>query len=134
MNTQISKIQTFCTENNIQINLIYSEISSGLDLDRPQFSKLLDDIFEYKIKNVYISNKDRLTRLSFKTLETICKRFNTRIIVIYEDHNKSNDNEIFEELISLMHIFSTTLYSNRRKIKINIYKQDIENFISNDQV
>ena len=39
-----------------------------------------------------------------------------------EDHNKSNDNECF----------STTLYSNLRKYKINIYKQDIENFISNE--
>ena len=132
LQTQINKIQTFCTDNNIQINIIFSEISSGLDLDRPQFSKLLDDVFEYKIKNIYISNKDRLTRLSFKTLEAICKRFNTNIIIINEDHNKSNDNEIFEELISLMHVFSTTLYSNRRKNKINIYKQDIENFISND--
>ena len=47
-------------------------------------------------------------------------------------HNQTNDNEIFEELISLMHIFSTTMYSNRRKNKINIYKQDIENFISDD--
>ena len=134
LNTQINKIQTYCTENNIQIKLIYSEISSGLDLDRPQFSKLLDDIFDYKIRNIYISNKDRLTRLSFKTLESICKRFNVRIIVINENHSTSNDNEIFEELISLMHIFSTTLYSNRRKNKINIYKQDIDNFISNDDV
>ena len=29
-----------------------------------------------------------------------------------------------------MHIFSTTMYSNRRKNKINIYKNDIENYIS----
>ena len=75
LNMQISKIQTYCTENNIQINLIYSEISSGLDLDRPQFSKLLDDIFEYKIKNIYISNKDRLTRLSFRTYKIKIKDF-----------------------------------------------------------
>ena len=130
--TQINKIQIFCSENNIYINQIFSEVSSGLDLDRTEFSKLLDDIFEHKIKNIYISNRDRLTRLSFKTLEAICKRFNTKIIVINETCNNSNDNEIFEELISLMHIFSTTLYSNRRKNKINIYKQDIENFISEE--
>ena len=129
---QINKIQTYCSENNIPIGQIYSEISSGLDLDRTEFSKLLDDIFDYKIKTIYISNRDRLTRLSFRTLEAICKRFNTKIFVINNDNNKSNDNEIFEELISLMHIFSTTLYSNRRKNKINIYKQDIENFIDEE--
>ena len=132
LNVQINKIQSYCSENNISIDKIYSEISSGLDLDRTEFSKLLDDIFDYKIKTVYISNRDRLTRLSFRTLDAICKRFNTKIFVINNDNNKSNDNEIFEELISLMHIFSTTLYSNRRKDKINIYKQDIENFIDEE--
>ena len=130
--TQIGKIQLFCSNSNIKIDNIFSEISSGIDLDRTEFSKLLDDIFNYKIKNIYISNKDRLTRLSFKTLEAMFSRFNTKIVIINQENNVSNDNEIFEELISLMHIFSTTLYSNRRKNKINIYKQDIENFISED--
>jgi len=132
LTNQINKLQTYCKDNNINIHQVYSEIASGIDLDRTELSKLLDDVFSYKIKNIYISNKDRLTRLSFKTLESLLNKFNTNIIVINNIHNQNNDNEIFEELISLMHIFSTTLYSNRRKNKINIYKQDIENFISDD--
>ena len=132
LTNQINKLQTYCDNNKINIQHVYSEIASGIDLDRTELSKLLDDVFTHKIKNIYISNKDRLTRLSFKTLESLLKRFNTNIIVINDIHNQTNDNEIFEELISLMHIFSTTMYSNRRKNKINIYKQDIENFISDD--
>lgn len=123
--TQIGKINEYCNRNNINITKTYSDISSGIDLDRTELSNLIDDIITFKIKTIYITHRDRLTRLSFKTLENICNKFNTNIIVI-------NDNEIFEELISLMHIFSTSLYSNRRKNKINIYKQDIENFINDD--
>ena len=132
LNNQIEKLQTYCTTYNINFEHIYSEISNGIDLDRIELNKLLDEVFNHKIKNIYISNKDRLTRLSFKTLESLLKKFNTNIIVINDSHNLNNDNEIFEELISLMHIFSTTMYSNKRKNKINIYKQDIENFISDD--
>lgn len=132
LNNQIEKLQTYCTTYNINFEHTYSEISSGIDLDRIELNKLLDEVFNHKIKNIYISNKDRLTRLSFKTLEALLKKFNTNIIVINDSHNQNNDNEIFEELISLMHIFSTTMYSNRRKNKINIYKQDIENFISDN--
>ena len=91
--TQINKIQLYCIENKISIDNIFSEVANGIDFDRNEFSKLLDDIFDYKIKNIYISNKDRLTRLSFKTLESICKRFNTNIIVINQTNNESNDNE-----------------------------------------
>jgi putative resolvase len=130
---QIEKLQTYCKNNNINIEHLYSEIASGIDLDRTELSKLLDDVFTHKIKNIYISNKDRLTRLSFKTLEALLRKFNTNIIVMNDHHNQTNDNEIFEELISLMHIFSTTMYSNRHKNKINIYKQDIENYISDDK-
>ena len=130
---QINKIQIYCVNNKIKIDVVYSEIASGIDLDRTEFSKLLDDVFNYKIKSIYISNKDRLTRLSFNTLESIFKRFNTKVIIINQNNSNSNDNEIFEELISLMHIFSTSLYSNRIKNKINIYKSDIENFISDEK-
>ena len=132
LNTQINHINKFCVDNNIKIDKIFSEISSGIDLDRTQFSELMNDVFNHKIKIIYISHRDRLTRLSFKTIESIFLKFNTKIIVINDSNNQSNDTEVFEELISLMHIFSTTLYSNRIKNKINIYKQDIENFISNE--
>ena len=128
--SQINNINTFCINNNIKIDQIYSEISSGIDFDRNSFNQLLDDVLNHKIQNIYVSHKDRLTRLSFKTIESIFLKFNTKIIIINDTHNNSNDNEIFEELINLMNIFSTTMYSNRRKNKINIYKQDIENFIS----
>lgn len=102
-------------------------------MDRPKLNQLIEDVLSLKISNIYISHRDRLTRLSFKTLKFIFSKFNTHIIVINDSvHSKFNNNEIFEELISLMHIFSTSMYSNRRRNKINIYKQDIENFISED--
>ena len=71
-------------------------------------------------------------QLSFKTIKELFNKYGTTIVEIYDSHSNSNDSEVFEELISLMHIFSTTMYSNRRKNKVNIYKADIENFISSE--
>ena len=105
------------------------DISSGIDIYRNNLNKLINDVINLNIKNIYISHRDRLTRLSFRTLQELFRKFGTNIIIINDTSNESNDNEIFEELISLMHIFSTTMYSNRRKNKVNIYKNDIENFI-----
>ena len=127
---QLECIQVYYKNNNINIGNIYSDISSGIDLDRNNLNKLINDVINLNIKNIYISHRDRLTRLSFRTLQELFSKFGTNIIIINDNSNESNDNEIFEELISLMHIFSTTMYSNRRKNKVNIYKNDIENFIS----
>jgi putative resolvase len=132
LQNQISYIKDYCQNNNIIIHNIYTEIESGIDLDRPEFNKLLDDVLNLKIKNIYISNKDRLTRLSFKTLQFLFSKFGTNIIIINDNPNNSNDNEIFEELINLMHIFSMSMYSNRRKNKTILFKNDIENFLSTD--
>ena len=123
LENQINQITSYCNNNNIIINKTYSDIHSGIDLDRPNFNNLLDDIIKYKIKNIYITFKDRLTRLSFKTLESLFNKYQTKIIEINNSHTISNDYEIFEELINLMHIFFTTMYSNRRKNKIYIYKK-----------
>ena len=110
---QIQTIQQHCADNKIDIQQVYSEISSGIDLDRTQFGLLLNDIFKYKIDKVYITNKDRLTKLSFQTIESMFKQFGTSIVVLSKS-DKCDHNEIFDELSSLMQYFSAKQYSNKR--------------------
>jgi len=114
LNRQVSNIKDFCKKKNITIDKTFSEISSGIDLDREQFNIMLNDVFNYKVSTVFISNKDRLTRLSFLTLQNIFKQFGTDIVVTAENKDNGDTNEFFEELISIMHLFSTKEYSNRR--------------------
>lgn len=110
---QLTKIKLYCKNNKIHIDNVHSEISSGIDLDRKEFSLLLNDVINYKIDNVYITHNDRLTRLSFITIQTIFSKFGTNIIAI-DDRSRNRNSEIFDELISMMHFFSTKMYSNRR--------------------
>ena len=115
LDNQINLLNNYCTLNNIKIDNIFSEISSGIDLDRKEFSKLLSDVLSYKVNSIYISNKDRLSRLSFKTLENIFIKFGTSIVVVNDlEQFKSESEELLEELISLIHTFSTKMYSNHK--------------------
>jgi len=111
---QINKIYKFCSDNDIYIERIFSEISSGIDFDRPEFSKLLELIFKNRIHTIFISFKDRLTRLSYKTLKSIFSKFGTKIVPIYDNENQTDYYELFDEISSLMHFFTTKKYSNRR--------------------
>ena len=114
LNKKISFIKTFCNKNKINIHSIISDISSGIDLDRPNFSELLNDVLHYKVSKIYISHRDRISRLSFKTLDAIFKKFGTEIIIVSENDKLTDDQEFYNDLISLMHYFSTKLYSHRR--------------------
>ena len=115
---QISFLSSFCKKSDIKVDKFFSEISSGIDLDRDQFTLLLDDVFKYKVGKIIITDKDRLTRLSFLTLENIFKQFGTSIVVASNPKKKNDNNELFDELISIMHLFSTREYSSRKNKKI----------------
>lgn len=111
---QTEFLNNFCKKHNIIVSKTFTEISSGIDLDREQFNILLNDVFNYKVDKIIITDKDRLTRLSFLTLENILKQFGTSIIVSSKYEKNDNGNELFDELISIMHLFSTKEYSKRK--------------------
>ena len=123
LTTQIDFIKSYCDNNKIKIDKIYSEIESGISLDRPQLQLLLNDIIAGKIKTVYISYKDRISRLSFSLISQIFEKFGTNIVVVSDILHKKNNNadqDLFDDLISLMHYFSTKTYSKRKNIRLNL--------------
>lgn len=99
----------YCKINKINYSRTFKEIASGIDLNGKEISRLIDDVLHYKIKSIYITNKDRLTRLSFKTLENIFIRFSTNVIVIKDDEDKDTNNKTFEEL-NLLFIYFRQKY------------------------
>ena len=114
---QVLQVIDYCNSNNFVYNKVYQETASGIDFDRPEFSKLINDVINKKIDTIYITYKDRLSRLSFLTLESMFKQFGTKIFIINNkiNNNKLIEDDLFEELISIIHLFSTKIYSSRRK-------------------
>ena len=118
LKTQINELEKYVKKEGINEYKIYSEVGSGIKLERNEFKNLLDNILNKKVSKLYITNRDRLTRLSFITMEEIFNKLGTEIIIINEEgQNKNENEEIMEELMSMMYYFSTKMYSNRRKIK-----------------
>lgn len=80
---------------------------------------MLDDIIAGKVKTVIITYKDRLSRVGFEMFSYLFKKYGCEIIVISEvGSEKLDSEEIFEEIISLLHCYSMKLYSKRKSQKI----------------
>lgn len=128
LQNQIDMLKQFCFSNGYTINGIYSDIASGISFEnRKDFFSLLDDIIAGKVERVIISYKDRLSRVGFELFKHLFLRFNTQIIVMSEvGNNKLDSEEIFEEIISLLHCYSIKLYSkhNQAKLKEIIANED----------
>lgn len=109
--------------NGIIPDTVYSDIASGMNEERKSFNELLNDIFERKIDTVYISFKDRLTRFGYSYFKNIFSKFGTKIKVLNLTDESSFQDELTQDLISVIHHFSMNMYSNRRKVLKDTEKQ-----------
>lgn len=126
LNNQVEMLKQFCFSRGMRIDGIFTDIASGISFDkRKEFFKMLDDILARKVKYVVISYKDRLSRVGFELFKHLFSKFGTEIIVMSEvGSNKLDSEEIFEEIVSLLHCYSMKLYSKRRLDKLKELIED----------
>jgi len=120
LQNQVELLKNFCFQNGWVLDTIYQDIASGISFEkRKEFFELLDEIIDHKIKKVVISYKDRLSRVGFELFYHLFQKFDTEIVVTSGvGSQKLDSQEVFEEIVSLLHCYSMKLYSKRRRKKV----------------
>lgn len=120
LRNQKEMLSNFCINAGIPIGRSFEDIASGISFEkRKDFFKMLDLVLAYKVDKVVVAYKDRLSRIGFELLKHLFAKFGTEIIVVSAlGSEKLDDQEISEEIVSLLHCYSMKLYSGRRKKKI----------------
>lgn len=113
---QMEELKKYAQAKGYQISNSYSDIASGISFEnRKSFFKMLDLILAGKVKRVVITHRDRLSRVGFELFEYLFKNYHTEIEIISDEMNpKTDEQELFEEIISLLHCFSMREYPHRR--------------------
>ena len=126
LENQVQLLKNFCFQNGYVINGIYQDIASGISFDkRKQFFEMLDDILAGKVNKVIITYKDRLSRVGFELFSYLFRKYGCEIIVISEmGSEKLDSQEIFEDIIGLLHCYSMKPYSSRKAKKIKEVLED----------
>lgn len=127
LENQIETITTYVNKNGCGIDAVYSDIASGMNLDRKGFTNLLSAVMANEIDEVFISYKDRLTILDFDLVVRFFAQYGTRITVINSNENKSAEEELFEDLMGVIHNFSMNAYSKRRLAKKLLGEENADN-------
>ena len=122
LNNQIQQLKQWCFMNGYTINAIYSDIAPGISFDkRKEFFNMIDEIINYKVERVITTYRDRLGRVGFDLFKHLFEKFGTEIIVISEaGDQKLYSEEIFDDIISMLHSYSMKLYSKRKKNSIEV--------------
>ena len=84
-----------------------------------------------RVERVVVTYKDRLSRVGFELFYYLFQKYHCQIVVMSEvGSQKLDSEEIFEEIISLLHCYSMKLYSRRKAKRIREVleeKEDDEN-------
>ena len=103
---------------DLQNPLILKEVGSGLNDKRKCLQTLIFMVMKNEVRNVYVTYKDRLTRFGFHYLETVFLAHGVNIIVVKDiSTEKSVQEELVEDMMSLISSFSGKLYGMRSRKK-----------------
>ena len=119
---QVEFLKQFCNARGILVNQCMEEFGSGLNYNRKKWNKLLEEVMENKIKTIVISGKDRFIRFGYDWFEKFCEKFHTKIIIVKNESFSPNE-ELVQDMISILHVFSCRLYG-LRKYKNQIKKDE----------
>lgn len=118
---QIEKLKLFAINHNVRNLQVLSDIGNGLNDNRKNLLRLIAMVQDGTVNRIFITYKDRLTRFGFIYLKQICDYHGTTIVVVSDQtEQKSESEELAEDIIALIHSFSGKLYGLRHHIKEHI--------------
>lgn len=123
---QNQRIYDSCISRGLRLDKQFSDIKSGMSSDRKEFQDVIRMIIQGEVELLVLENKDRLVRFGYEILEQIFKYFGCKILVLNDIlENKTYEQELTEDLISIIHYFTMKNYSHRRKL--NKLRKELEN-------
>lgn len=114
-------ISVYSLSHGVILDEIYTDIGSGLNYKRKNWNTLLKQVEANEVDKIYITYKDRFVRFGYEWFEEFCISHGTEIIVLNQKQT-SPEEELTEDLLSILHVFSARSY-DLRKYKTEINKE-----------
>lgn len=122
LKSQITAMEQFCIGGGIAVDEWIQEIGGGMNFKRKQFLNLISRITDGEIQKVIVAHKDRLCRFGFDFFEYLANQNQCEILVVNQQ-SLSPQQEMVEDLMSIIHTFSCRLYGLRK------YKKDLKKIV-----
>ncbi len=109
---QIETVSTFCIAKGYTFRII-DDLGSGLNYNKKGLKELIALIQSNKVDRIVVHYKDRLIRFGYEIIEQICDFHEVEIEVINHTEDKSYEQELVEDMLSTITVFSSRLYGSR---------------------
>ena len=122
---QLEYIRNYVNAKGIILDQEITDIGSGLNYNRKKWNKLMDLVEENKVGKIYIAYKDRFIRFGYDWFNHFCQKHGCDIVVL-NNPSLSPEEELTQDLLTILHVFSSRSYGIRKYQK-QIKKELMEN-------
>jgi len=123
LKNQVEFLRQYANAKGIIVDTVIEDYGSGLNYNRKQWNKLIDECMTNEIGTIIITHKDRFIRFGFDWFEKFLNKFGVKFIIV-NNESLSPQEELVQDIISILDVFSCRIYG-LRKYKEKI-KEDIE--------
>ena len=113
LKNQVEFLRQYVNAKGIIVDEVIEDYGSGLNYNRKKWNKLIDSCIENEIKTIIITHKDRFVRFGYEWFERFLAKFNVKIIVV-NNESLSPQEELVQDIISILHVFSCRIYGLRK--------------------
>lgn len=111
---QIGRLTTEALKRGYTIVAVFDEVGSGMNDNRKKLQKLFELVERKEINVVLVEHKDRLSRFCINYLIAFFNSYGVRVEWSDEIlNNRSYEDELVEDILSLMASFSAKIYGKR---------------------
>ena len=104
-------------------DVVLEDLGSGLNCKKPRLRKLMLMLLNKEVSELHLTHKDRLLRFGHELVFQLCKWSGANVVGHNESEVVTFEQELCNDVITLMTVFSARLYGkrshqNRRKSKL----------------
>ena len=121
---QIENVKTYMYAKGYQFEII-TDIGSGINYNKKGLNQIIDMVTNSEVEKIVVLYKDRLIRFGYELIENLCNKFGT-IIEIIDNTEKTDEQELVEDLVQIVTVFSCRLQDKRANKAKKMIKELIE--------
>ena len=112
-------------QKNLMVKLypkhkIIKDIGSGLNLNKRWIKKIINLAIEWKINELVVAYKDRLTRFEFELIEELIEKYSKgKITILNEKEIVELEEELIKDVMSILNVYVAKMNGLKKYNKIN---------------
>ena len=128
LKNQVEFLRQYANAKGMIVDEVIEDYGSGLNYNRKKWNRLIDSCMTNEISTIIITHKDRFIRFGYDWFESFLDKFNVKIIVV-NNESLSPQEELVQDIISILHIFSCRIYGLRKYKKKIREDEEVEKSI-----